>query len=329
MVSVVLPVYNNGNYILQAVNSILAQTLSSLELIVVNDGSTDQTASVLSTLVDPRFILLNKPHSGVIDSLNHGIAHARGEFFARMDGDDIALPERLALELSMIQDGMADVVGGQVRIFRQEGELQEGFQNYERWTNSLLTHEIIVGQLFIEDPIPSPTLMMRMGDLKRLGGYDDGVYPEDYHLTLKIAKAGLRFAKVPQPVLEWRDHEERMSRNSVHLRDQRFFDLKARYFRDYPTAHQRPLVIWGLGKNGKALFKALQAQGVPVAGFTASPEYLREPRLYNVPVQSPEFWKKENAFFLLSTAARSARLLATQTLESFNLAVTRDFLPFC
>ncbi|MFH0922175.1 MAG: glycosyltransferase family 2 protein [Fibrobacterota bacterium] len=327
LVSVVMPAYNAAPFIESAVQSVLSQTLGDIELLVVDDGSTDHTATRLAGVSDPRLRILRLTHQGVMVALNAGLAEARGEFFARMDADDLALPERLERQVRLLEEGGLDVTGSRVEIFRDKGPLGNGYHAYETWVNGLLDHDTIVRNIFIEDPIPSPTLMMRQETLRKLGGYDSGVYPDDYNLTLKSFCAGLRFGKCPETLLRWRDHDARLSRNAPELKNQRFFDLKSRYFTRAVPLVGRQIVIWGIGRNGKALFKALQKAGVEAAGFTAEARFIREKTLYERPVRRFQEW--EGAFFLLATAAKKGREEAQAALHSADMTTPADFLPFC
>ena len=327
LVSVIMPVFNAAPFLGEAAASILSQTLSNLELIAVDDGSTDGSLKVLQSIHDPRLVVLRQEHAGVFFAMNKGIAAAQGEFAARMDADDIARPDRLALELELFQNSDADVAGACVEVFSQNWMPIPGFKKYETWVNGLITHETIVRNIFIEDPIPSPTLFLRRRTLLDLGGYDENVYPDDYNLTLKAFKAGLRFAKQPEKLLRWRDHPQRLSRTSPELRNQRFFFLKARFFRETFCAAGRELVIWGLGRNGKSLCKALLEAGVLVHGFTSSPEYIREKSLYGRPVRP--FTQFSRPWFLLATAAKAGRASAEKALTEAGFEAGNGYTAFC
>ena len=327
LVSVVMPVYNGAPYLRSAVESILLQSLQDLELIVVDDGSTDEGISGLSALSDSRLHILRKPHTGVIDTLNLGIAKSTGDYVARMDADDIALPNRLENQAEFFERLQPDLLGGGVEMFSENKPLGAGFQHYGEWLNRLQSHEEIIRHLFIECPIPSPTLFTTRRLLLQTGGYDAGIYPEDYNQILKCFKAGFCLMNTEQKVLRWRDHPARASRCSPHLYSQRFFDLKARYFAETLGRTVRPYVLWGLGRNSKNLFHAFTTIGFPIAGFTAAPGLIREKKLYDLPIRPPEEWKE--AFFILATAARGARETAALILETLGLHCIEDFIPFC
>ncbi len=122
LVSVVLPVYNGARTIRRAVESILAQTYDNFELIIINDGSVDNTLDILTSFSDSRIVLLDQENKGKVHSLNRGIVTSRGEFIAMIDADDFALPERLERQVKfMIKNQSVVVVGTATRVVYQDG----------------------------------------------------------------------------------------------------------------------------------------------------------------------------------------------------------------
>src|SRR4051794_24772902 len=105
-ISVLLAVYNGGRYLRAAVDSILTQTFTDFEFIIIDDGSTDGSLATLREFAqrDPRINLVSRPNKGLTVTLNEGIALARGEFLARMDADDIALPQRFEKQIAYLRD---------------------------------------------------------------------------------------------------------------------------------------------------------------------------------------------------------------------------------
>ena len=101
-VSVVMPAYNAEKYLREAIDSILAQTYTDFELIIINDGSTDSTKEVIHSYSDPRIIYIeNERNSGICITLNKGLDASRGRYIVRMDSDDISVPERLEVQVWM------------------------------------------------------------------------------------------------------------------------------------------------------------------------------------------------------------------------------------
>jgi glycosyltransferase involved in cell wall biosynthesis len=119
LISVVMPVWNGEQYLRASVDSVLAQTFSDLELVVIDDGSTDKTLEILKSYADPRLRILETAHGGIVQALNFGIAQAKGEWIARLDADDIALPERLARQLERLrQEPNACLCGIHWQLYR-------------------------------------------------------------------------------------------------------------------------------------------------------------------------------------------------------------------
>ncbi|NNE05413.1 MAG: glycosyltransferase family 2 protein, partial [Xanthomonadales bacterium] len=155
LVSVVLPVRNGGAYLADAVTSILAQSHRNLELLLVDDHSDDGAVEDLD-ICDPRLRVLTSPRNGVAAAFNHGLARAEGEFVARMDADDLALPRRLEAQLGLFSsDHSIDICGTGVAFFPQSA-VAGGNRHYQAWLNRLTSPQDLRLQIFIESPIPNP-----------------------------------------------------------------------------------------------------------------------------------------------------------------------------
>lgn len=266
VVSVIMPVRDGGAYLREAVDSILSQSFADLELILVDDHSADQAIAALQRS-DPRLQLLANPGRGVSSAFNTGLARARGAFIARMDADDLALPERLAQQLAYL-DARPDVAicGACVELF-SERPLRGGNLRYQRWLNGCRSPAQIHRQMFVESPLPNPTAMFRRQALLQLGGYADPPWPEDYDLFLRAREAGLRMGKPDATLLRWREHEGRLTRRDARYALERFQAAKAHYLARGPLRGARPVVLWGAGPTGRLMHDLLAAEGVRVEGF--------------------------------------------------------------
>ena len=155
-VSVLMPAYNAADTIAQAAPSLMEQTLAGWECVIVDDGSTDGTAAALEALAagDHRFAPLRLDgHCGLVAALNAGLARCRGAYVARMDADDRAGRRRLEAQAVLLdQDPRLTLVSCLVRGFSDNGPVPEGMSAYEEWLNSVITHEDIVRDLFVENP---------------------------------------------------------------------------------------------------------------------------------------------------------------------------------
>lgn len=221
LVSVLMPAYNAARYVGEAIDSVLSQTLSDFELLAIDDGSTDDTPRILREYAarDPRVRVLTLPNGGIGAALNAGLAQSRGAFIARMDSDDVCLPERFKKQVDFLQAHPECVlVGSRVLLIDPEGE-----PLYEM-ESVVLTHEQI-DRVLLEArwSIVHPSIMMRREALERVGGYNNDLVPvEDHDLFLRLAEIG-RLANLPDVLLKYRKHPM----NSVRvLADRRVAALK-------------------------------------------------------------------------------------------------------
>lgn len=222
-ISVVLPVYNGEAYVREAVESILAQTFTDFELIAINDGSTDGSSAILRELAkrDPRIVLVERPNVGLVSALNEGIQRARAPFIARMDADDVAVPERFALQLARMKDEPAlGVLGSFIRIMDKTGcAIRLGdYPVTPAETARFLEHG---------SPLAHPSAMMRKDAVLKAGGYR-GVFShcEDYDLWFRVSELGYAIANLPKPLLNYRVHGANVS--IVHREAQELGAIVAR-----------------------------------------------------------------------------------------------------
>ncbi len=197
-----MPVYNAEKHLRESIDSVLEQTFSDFELIIVNDGSTDSSLEILKSYQDPRIKILNNKHS-FIDSLNKGVSAANGEYIARMDSDDIMFPYRLQEQVAFLIDNpILDICGGWM----------ETFGDYETVVKTFENHSDIVRAAIFYNPMCHPTIMMK-GALKKLFPYANGIYgvykkgyscAEDYKLWIDLISKGLLFGNIPKVVLKYR-----------------------------------------------------------------------------------------------------------------------------
>ncbi len=275
-VSVVLPAFNAAATIAAAVESIRNQTLTDWELIVVDDGSTDATADIVAAIarVDERVTLRREPHRGVADAANTALTAARGEFVARMDADDVALPARLARQAEFLESPVNAAVGvvSSLVTFGGDRATREGYARHVDWLNTLVTPEAVALNRFIESPVANPSVMFRRELVARHGAFLAGDFPEDYELWLRWLDAGVRIAKLPEVLLQWNDPPTRITRNDPRYAPEAFFRAKAPWIaRELARLERRhgprDIFVWGAGRHTRKRAAHLAAQGVRVAGY--------------------------------------------------------------
>lgn len=264
LVSVVLPFRNAEATLPAAVQSILRQEFRDLELIAVDDGSSDGSVASLAGISDPRFRLVrNRFGKGVVGASATGLGLACGEWFARMDADDVAMPGKIGAQLDAA-DGNAGLVTCGVEAINCQGE---GMRRYVAWANSLTDHDAMSRSRFIESPVINPTAMIRRDWMDRVGGYHDTPWAEDHDLFLRLFAAGCRFVRVPETYLQWRDSPLRLTRRDPRYGSEARSRMRAHHLRNLTGVAADGVVIAGAGPIGKRLALDLQAEGVAVKGF--------------------------------------------------------------
>jgi len=286
-VSVLLPVRDAGPSLSRCLDSLAAQTLAAHEVIAVDDGSQDGSGERLIARAarDPRLRVIRTPARGIVAALNLALAEARAPIVARMDADDWSHPRRLAAQLARLRDDpRVDVLGCRVAIGPPGGDAAAaGMRAYLEWVNDLVDHDTMARARFVESPIVHPSVAMRAQALRALGGYRDFEGPEDYDLWLRAFDAGMRFAKLPEVLLEWRDSPARLTRTHASYSARAFLRLKVGAL-GRGLLVGRPAVVWGAGPIGKAFARALQGAGHRVAAFVEVDRRKIGQRIHGAPV---------------------------------------------
>jgi glycosyltransferase involved in cell wall biosynthesis len=303
-----MPVRDEAPYLEEALASLSAQTLEDYEVLLVDDGSVDGSAEIAEAHAagDRRFRVVRRERRGLVAALEHARAEARGRLLARMDGDDVALPERLAIQVEALDAGVLVACGGRIAYFPEE-VVRDGARRYQRWINSLVTPEAAVRDVFVECPIPHPTLLVRAGAVEAVGGYRSCGWPEDYDLVLRLWERGASFRNVEQVVLRWREHSDRASRSERIYSEAAFVRAKVHYLRR-TLLRDRGVLVWGAGPVGKAFARELTAQGASVVAFVDVDPRKVGKRVYGAPVvgveEAPRF---AEAFAVGAVAGEEAR----------------------
>ena len=207
LVSVVLPVYNGERYVIESINSILEQTYSNFELIIIDDGSTDRTAELLNEITDPRVQHITRSNLGLSSSLNFGIEMASGEFIARQDHDDISHKERLAKQVDVFVG--APEMGIVGSWFRAIDDASVDLGGYRSPTST----DALRSQLQRHNPLCHGSIMLRKSAVVNTGLYNEYLpYAQDYELWLRMVNAGITYKGVPQYLYSYRISPESVAR---------------------------------------------------------------------------------------------------------------------
>ena len=207
-VSVLMPVFNGGRFLTAAVESICEQTFRDFELIAIDDGSTDQSACLLAQLAgsDDRIRVIRQTNAGIVTTLNRALALAQGEYIARMDADDVALPSRLARQTAFLDDHPdVAVVGSAITLIDEEGSTIRDVDY------PLLSADVSQFLIQVGNALAHPAVMMRGADIAALGGYRAAYrHAEDYDLWLRLSETRA-LANLPDRLLLYRQHPAKAS----------------------------------------------------------------------------------------------------------------------
>ena len=259
-VSIIMAVKDTEPYLPDCLDSIINQTYTNWELIAVNDHSADRTPEILKAYSeqDSRIKVYDSPRPLLIPTLQEAYKFAKGPLLNRMDSDDKMPDYKLEIMVEKwLQYGKGHVIAGGTEHFVDEGEVGDGFRRYERWLNQVAKNSTHIQEIYTECVIPSHSWMIHKDDFDRVGAFDSEIYPEDYDLCFRFYKKGIKIIGLDKVLHYWRDRSNRISRTWECYEDNRYFDLKVSNFYDLDRDPDRPLVLWGAGKNGKDLAKLL------------------------------------------------------------------------
>lgn len=221
-VSVIMPAYNAEKYIKEAIDSILSQTFQDFEFIILNDCSQDDTENIILSYQDDRIVYLrNEKNMGVAATLNRGLVVAKGEYIARMDSDDISLPDRLAKQAAYL-DSHPDVAILGTALERFGEDIPAQLRSFSSDPQQMKI------ALFFSCGLAHPTIMMRAAVIQSLGGYDlayEGL--EDYELWCRVTRQH-QVTALPEVLFRYRVHAGQVTRNPSEKYLSRMRSLKNR-----------------------------------------------------------------------------------------------------
>jgi glycosyltransferase involved in cell wall biosynthesis len=219
-ITVLMPAYNAGKYIHEAIISVLEQSYQNFELLIINDGSTDDTARIALLFNDPRIMLVNKEHEGIAAALNTGLRLTDSYYVARFDADDVCMPERLERQYNFMEDHPDYVlVGSDAEYILENGEFLFSFKCIAH------SHEEIQRNMYVYCPFIHSSVMYKRDAVIKAGGYNPYAHHfEDYLLWTCLAKMG-KMQNLREPLLKVRFNPD-SSTIDEKWRSERFRQLK-------------------------------------------------------------------------------------------------------
>jgi hypothetical protein len=248
------------------------------------------------------------------------------EFFARQDADDVSHPERFARQLEYL-DAHPEVglVATGVRTITPGGLAggpggvgpSGGWKRYEHWLAECVTAEEIALGLWLESPLPHPTVMMRRTAYEQAGGYREVPWPEDYDLWLRMLRLGIVMAKLPEALYDWADYPGRATRTLPAYTPEAFLACRAHHLARHLDG--RGVIVWGAGRDGRRAARSLLRQGVDIRAFLDIDPRKIGRTAYGRPILAADEWLATRAELLGAgggegeTAGRSVTKPAMQS----------------
>jgi glycosyltransferase involved in cell wall biosynthesis len=227
LVSVVMSAYNCEKYVAESIESILSQTFTNFEFIIINDGSTDDTLRIIKKYKDPRIILISRENRGLVYSLNEGISIARGKYIARQDADDISTKNRLALQYDLAEKNEAVLVGSSFEVIGNKGD-------YISMQATPISDRSLKRALYVRNPFAHGSTMFLRESFMSAGSYSSAVGPaEDYDLWLKLSRLG-RLVASKEILYRWRANHLGISYTKSEQQIASFESLRKAYAERYP-----------------------------------------------------------------------------------------------
>lgn len=207
VVSVIMPVRNGARWLGIAIDSLLAQTVPDLEILIVDDGSTDATPAILEGYAgrDSRIRVIRQDALGLVAALNRGLEEARAPLIARLDADDSAMPERLQRQLAYMQ------ANTRIGLLGSWAQKIDAAGQSIGWLKPVTDPEALAGLILRTNPMIHSTVMMRRDLIRRLGGYREAFRgAEDYDLWLRVSEVA-SVANLPECLIQYRWHSDNVS----------------------------------------------------------------------------------------------------------------------
>ncbi|WP_040278568.1 glycosyltransferase family 2 protein [Psychroserpens damuponensis] len=331
LISILTPFKNTSQFLTECLESIVNQSHTNWELIIVDDHSTDDSYAIVFAFaeMDKRIKLIKNSGAGIIDALRLAYSKSNGTYITRMDSDDIMHPNKLSIMLNDLQThGPKHIALGLVNYFSKAG-IGDGYAKYESWLNALTSKGDNYSEIYKECVIPSPCWMLHRNDFELCGAFTPNRYPEDYDLAFRFYKNEMCCIPTTSVLHYWRDYSTRASRTDDHYAENHFLELKVDYFLELNYEPSRPLTIWGAGQKGKKVAKLLKERNVPFIWICDNPKKIGK-HIYDELLYSFEHLNTlKHPQSIVSVANTEAQLEIKQYLKSLQMASMMDYFFFC
>jgi len=331
LVSILTPFKNTAVYLEECLDSIISQSYSNWELLIVDDHSTDGSYQIVEYYAtkDSRIKLYKNPGNGIIEALRFAFSQSKGEYITRMDSDDIMHPDKLKFMQNDLQElGRQYVALGLIKYFNDEG-ISDGYARYETWINDLTKLGTNYSEIYKECVIPSPCWMVYREDLIVCDAFNPNRYPEDYDLTFRFYKHQMKCIPSQHLLHHWRDYQSRTSRTHEHYAQNYFLDIKLNYFLELDHDPSRTLTVWGAGTKGKTIAKKLKKKKISFVWICDNPKKVGK-RIYRIELFKFGYLKHmERPQSIVTVANEKSQVQIRAYFKSQKMESMVDYFFFC
>lgn len=331
LVSILTPFKNTELFLSDCLNSILGQTYTHWELLIIDDFSTDGSYQLVKSFAekDSRIKLFKNNTSGIIHALRLALSKSSGELITRMDSDDIMYPNKLECMVEQLQNyGRSHIALGLVKYFSESG-LKEGYKTYETWLNSLTETGTNYSEIYKECVIPSPCWMVHKDDLMECDAFNPNRYPEDYDLAFRFYKHHITCIPNSSVLHKWRDYSTRTSRTDKNYAENHFLSLKLKYFIELDYNKNKTLVVWGAGNKGKVTAKTLLKNKIPFEWICDNPNKIGRDIYGKKLLPFEALVNIKNPQSIITVANKQAQKDIKLYLKKLNMLPVLDYIFFC
>lgn len=335
--SALMSVYNGEEFVAEAIESILAQTYSDFEFIIVNDGSTDRTREKIEGFKDDRIKLFNlEKNRGVGAALNYGLSKVTSGYVVKVDSDDISVPTRFEEQKKFLDiNPEISIVGSFIEFFPHNEKVANSirYQSYktlfEKEINTLTKWEEIREKMYWFCAITHPSFMGKTEAIK-LVGYEDFPMGTDYNLFYKLNKLGYKMANLPKVLVKMRVSESSITAKNL----ERFYvESVYRIKKDeieYLLAHSKELYVWGAGYMGQKALQALiiNGNGRKIKGFIDSDPAKQGKVINGWKIFSPDIVKHGRGRVGIIVASQLGKFEIVEKLEEYGYRNLENYLVY-
>lgn len=201
-----MPVYNGEKYIKETIESVLTQTFSDFEFIIIDDGSKDDTLNILNNFNDNRIKILKQNHGGIVKALNMGIKESQGEYIVRIDADDMCMINRFEILSKYMDDHKNTVVcGSWSEMINENGEVVDELKYAPIQDNDIRKY------ILLHNPFTHPSVIFRRSIFDKVGGYRKFTHNEDYELWTRMLMLG-EGHNISEKLIKYRVHKKQITR---------------------------------------------------------------------------------------------------------------------